>query len=151
MRRRTAELPLHLILLLVFAFTGTVASAADQQNLPRPRTGRRNPPFLPPPPMVPIFGDSHGQLFRGDSKRMAEGLFNSAVKKHANRDLTGAIADYLEAIKTYDKEPAVHWYLGTAYEAAGKKNEAQQEFEKEKVMKQTFKRPIIRTNAGCGT
>jgi hypothetical protein len=61
-----------------------------------------------------------------------------ARNTHASSDLTGAIADYLATIKTYDKEPAVHWYLGTAYEAAGKTTEAKQEFEKEQTMKQTF-------------
>src|SRR5271168_1744917 len=55
-------------------------------------------------------------------------LFNLALRKQGNNDLTGAIADYLAAIKIDDKEPAVHWYLGTAYEAAGKATEAKQEF-----------------------
>jgi hypothetical protein len=64
----------------------------------------------------------------------AERLFRSALHKQINNDLTGAIADYLEAIKIDDNDPSVHWYLGTACEAAGNATEAKQEFEKEQAM-----------------
>jgi hypothetical protein len=61
-------------------------------------------------------------------RNIAEKLFSSAIHKQVKNDLPGAIADYLAAIKIDDKEPAVHWYLGTAYEAAGEATKAKQEF-----------------------
>jgi tetratricopeptide (TPR) repeat protein len=163
MRHPTAELQLYLTLLLVLSSTHTVATAENQQNPPSPRRGRLNSPYLPPiaPVEVPvnwpnaadfrakkqaakdrvnsmsiIYGDS--QHLSSSSKYTAEKLFRSAVHKHASNDLNGAIADYLAAIKIYDKVPAVHWYLGTAYKAAGKTSEAKREFEKEQAMKQSL-------------
>jgi TonB family protein len=62
-------------------------------------------------------------------------LFNSALRKQADNDLTGAISDYRAALKICDVDPVVHWYLGTAYLAAGKGEQAKQEFHKEKEMK----------------
>jgi hypothetical protein len=60
----------------------------------------------------------------------AKKLFSSAIHKQVNNDLTGAIADYLAAVQMDDHDPAVHWYLGPAYLAAGKTGEAMQEFAK---------------------
>jgi tetratricopeptide (TPR) repeat protein len=67
-------------------------------------------------------------------------LFSTAIHKQNINDLAGAIADYLEAIKIDDNDPSVHWYLGTAYQAAGKIDEAKQEFAKELEMKK--RRPM---------
>ena len=68
--------------------------------------------------------------FGSDKPDKAMELFGSALHKQINNDLNGAIGDYLAAIKIRDNDPAVHWYLGTAYEAAGKATEAKQEYEK---------------------
>lgn len=62
-------------------------------------------------------------------------LFLSAIQKQAKNDLTGAIDDYLAALKLEDNDPAIHWYLGTAYWAAGKTAEANREFDVERKMK----------------
>lgn len=78
-------------------------------------------------------GTSRYLPFHGE-RNEAELLFSLALHKQTNNDLPGAIADYLAAINIDDQEPAVHWYLGTAYEAAGKATEAKQEFEKEQEM-----------------
>lgn len=124
--RHTTKLQLNLILLLVLVSTVAKTFASDQQSpsILIPHTGGCTTGIYskPQPPTVPTFGDSQ--------------LFGSAVKKHANGDLEGAIAGYLAAIKVQDKDPAVHWYLGTAYEAIGKSTEAKREFEKERAMKQ---------------
>lgn len=85
--------------------------------------------------MEPNSGGQHfSQYVLGNPRLPAQNRFGLAVKKHANGDLEGAIAGYLAAIEAYDKDPAIHWYLGTAYEAVGKTTEAQQEFQKERTM-----------------
>jgi hypothetical protein len=61
-------------------------------------------------------------------------LFFSAIRKQVKNDLAGAIADYLQAL-TLEDDPAVHWYLGTAYQAAGELDKAKLEFETEQMMK----------------
>jgi tetratricopeptide (TPR) repeat protein len=71
----------------------------------------------------------------GAKHNIAEKLFRSAIHKQIQNDLSGAIADYLAAVKIYDHDPAVHWYLGITYQAAGKVEEAKQEFQKEQEMK----------------
>jgi hypothetical protein len=173
--RLTADLELHLIVLLVLGSNVTVATAANQQNPLILCRGRVNSPYLLPKTLVEapvnwldsadfrsykqaakdrvtsmslIYGDS--QHLSTSSKYAAEKLFRTAVQKHAGSDLTGAIADYLAAIRIYDKEPAVHWYLGTAYEAAGKTTEAKQEFGKEQAMKETFTTPGLRSRYSGG-
>lgn len=70
-----------------------------------------------------------------DKQTMAKRLFFSAVHKQVENDLPGAIDDYLAALKLEDKDPAVHWYLGTAYQAAGQSDKAKQEFAIEQQMK----------------
>lgn len=134
--RRTTKPQVNLILLMVLVSAVAQASASDKhKRLPPPElaTGRRiNVCVFPQPPLVPTFGDSQ--------------LFGSAVKKHANGDLEGAIADYLAAIKVQDKDPAVHWYLGTAYKAAGKEMDARREFEKEYEMKRTIDQDLRNKN-----
>lgn len=120
------KLLLNLILFLVL-FSTSIRTFASEQQIPSiliPRQRR----FIhfhqePPPAMVPAFGESQ--------------LFGSAVKKHASGDLEGAIAGYLAAIKVHDNDPTVHWYLGTAYRAAGKELDARREFEKEHEIKRT--------------
>ena len=77
---------------------------------------------------------------RSKSARQAVArLFLSAIQKQSKNDLTGAIADYLAALEVDDTDPAIHWYLGTAYQAAGKVDEAKLEFEKEEEMKKVKK------------
>jgi len=79
-------------------------------------------------------------------------LFATAIHKQNTNDLPGAIGDYLAAIKIDDHDPAVHWYLGTAYEAAGKATEAKQEFEKEQKMKhEAAKAPVHSYSGGYGS
>ena len=70
---------------------------------------------------------------------MARSLFCSALRKQIKKDLIGAIADYQEAIKV-DNDPASHWYLATAYQAAGRVDEARSEFQKsaEKVYREGY-------------
>jgi hypothetical protein len=68
---------------------------------------------------------------------MASKKFGEAIHKQVENDLTGAIADYSASL-VIDDTPAVHWYLGTAYLAAGEADKAKLEFEREKIMqKQT--------------
>jgi hypothetical protein len=61
--------------------------------------------------------------------------FYSALQKQVDGDQPGAISDYLALLEGQDNDPAVHWYLGSAYQAAGKTAEAKQEFEKERLMR----------------
>jgi hypothetical protein len=64
---------------------------------------------------------------------MASKLFGDAIHKQIGHDLTGAIADYSAAL-ALDDNPAVHWYLGTAYLAAGEAAKAKLEFKREKII-----------------
>ena len=75
----------------------------------------------------------YGLLDRGYLREPV--LFSSALRKQVDGDQPGAISDYLALLELQDKDPAVHWYLGTAYQATGKMAEAKQEFEKERLMR----------------
>ncbi|MFN8550425.1 MAG: tetratricopeptide repeat protein [Candidatus Obscuribacterales bacterium] len=119
-----------LLLVLVSTVAKTFASNQQSPSILIPHTDRRTTDIhsKPQPPTVPTFGEHQ--------------LFGSAVKKHANGDLKGAIAGYLAAIKVQDKDPAVHWYLGTAYRALGEEAKAKREFFKERVMKLVLNKPV---------
>lgn len=135
---RAINLQLNLVLPLVLVSAVTYVSASNQQQVPYPLPvpGQRvHVDTFPPPPM---------------------GNFSLAIGKHARGDFEGAIASYLAAIKIRDKDPAVHWYLGTAYEAIGKRTEAQREFEKEREMlgkglPKSIKLPTRRAVQGGGS
>jgi tetratricopeptide (TPR) repeat protein len=70
---------------------------------------------------------------------LAAQMFSSAIRKHSQNDLVGAIADYLAALKISDTDPAVHWYLGTAYKASGQLDQAKREFAREVQMNSKFR------------
>ena len=71
----------------------------------------------------------------GNHHASAARFFQSAIHKQVKNDLPGAIAAYLAALRLDDTDPWVYWYLGTAYEATGKPDKAELEFQKEQMMK----------------
>ena len=86
---------------------------------------------------------AYPQLIKQIKQAKAAPLMNSAIEKQTKPgadgkvDLAGSIADYEASLKIYD-DPAVHGYLGTAYQAQGNNEKARQEYEKALLMDKTL-------------
>ncbi|HEY9775581.1 MAG TPA: hypothetical protein V6C81_17585 [Planktothrix sp.] len=104
-------------------------------------------------PMTMFYDRSVFETSKDSPRLQSKEAFRAGLQYDAAGNFNKAILSYQNAITLSDYDPAVHWYLATAYQAQGKTAEAKREFARETAMKglllaePEFNEPAVRTQS----